>query len=262
MGEYNSQKERVIMHQFFVEEEQIGREFITITGSDVNHIKNVLRMKPGEKIRVSSKTGGDFFCLISELGENFVQADILTEEAGTTELPGKIYLFQGIPKGERMEHVIEKAVELGVYEIIPVRMRYCVVKLDEKRQQTKLRKWQSIAQAAAKQSKRSIIPHIHPVMNYREALEYAFSAELCLVPYENKEGMAATKQALSAVRGKKSVSIIIGPEGGFAPEEIEAVGDKAEIISLGKRILRTDTAAITAMALVMTELEMENCKCN
>ncbi len=245
------------MYQFFVTEEQIGREFITITGGDVNHIKNVLRMRPGETIRVSNQKGQDYFCKISEVGEDFVQADILETEAATTELPGKIYLFQGIPKGDRMEHVIEKAVELGVYEIIPVRMRYCVVKLDDKKQQAKLKKWQALAMAAAKQSKRSLVPNIHPVMSYKEAIAYAFQSEACLIPYENENGMEGTKAALKKIRGKESVSILIGPEGGFAPEEIEAVKSRGEVISLGKRILRTDTAAITAMSMVMMEMEMQ-----
>ena len=245
------------MYQFFVTEEQIGREFITITGGDVNHIKNVLRMKPGETIRVSNQKGQDYFCKITEVGEEFIQADILETEAATTELPGKIYLFQGIPKGDRMENVIEKAVELGVYEIIPVSMRYCVVKLDEKKQQAKLKKWQALAMAAAKQSKRSLVPNIHPVMSYKEALAYALQADVCLVPYENQAGMEGTKASLSKIKGKRSVSIIIGPEGGFAPDEIEAAGERGEVISLGKRILRTDTAAITAMSMVMMEMEME-----
>ena len=245
------------MYQFFVTEEQIGREFITITGGDVNHIKNVLRMRPGETIRVSNQKGQDYFCKISEVGEDFVQADILETEAATTELPGKIYLFQGIPKGDRMEYVIEKAVELGVYEIIPVRMRYCVVKLDEKKQQAKLKKWQALAMAAAKQSKWSLVPNIHPVMSYKEAIAYAFQSEACLIPYENENGMEGTKAALKKIRGKESVSILIGPEGGFAPEEIEAVKSRGEVISLGKRILRTDTAAITAMSMVMMEMEMQ-----
>lgn len=245
------------MYQFFVTEEQIGREFITITGGDVNHIKNVLRMRSGETIRVSNQKGQDYFCKISEVGEDFVQADILETKAATTELPGKIYLFQGIPKGDRMEHVIEKAVELGVYEIIPVRMRYCVVKLDDKKQQAKLKKWQALAMAAAKQSKRSMVPNIHPVMSYKEAIAYAFQSEACLIPYENENGMEGTKAALKKIRGKESVSILIGPEGGFAPEEIEAVKSRGEVISLGKRILRTDTAAITAMSMVMMEMEMQ-----
>ena len=243
------------MHQFFVDDSQIGREFITITGQDVNHIKNVLRMKTGEKIRVSNQAGRDFFCLISEVTEEFVQADILKEEAASTELPGKIYLFQGIPKGDRMETVIEKAVELGVYEIIPVAMRYCVVKLDAKKEAAKLKKWQSLCEAAAKQSKRSLIPNVHPVMSYKEAVNYARQCDVRLVPYENEEGMKATKDALEQIDKGQSVSIIIGPEGGFSKEEIELVREDMQVISLGKRILRTDTAAITAMSLVMMEME-------
>ena len=125
------------MYQFFVADSQIGREFITITGADVNHIKNALRMKPGEKIRISNQNGTDYFCEITEITDSFVQADILKEDAPSTELPSKIYLFQGIPKGDRMETVIEKAVELGVYEIIPVAMQYCVVKLDAKKRASK-----------------------------------------------------------------------------------------------------------------------------
>ena len=121
------------MYQFFVDDAQIGREFVTITGEDVNHIKNVLRMKAGEKIRISNQQGRDYYCEISEVTDTFVQADILNEDVASTELPSKIYLFQGIPKGDRMETVIEKAVELGVYEIIPVAMKYCVVKLDAKK---------------------------------------------------------------------------------------------------------------------------------
>lgn len=245
------------MHQFFIEEEQIGKEYVTITGGDVNHIKNVLRMKPGEKIRVSSRGGQDFYCRIAEMGDDFVQADILDEEASKTELPSRIYLFQGIPKGDRMETVIEKAVELGVYEIIPVAMKYCVVKLDEKKAANKIRRWQAIAESAAKQSKRSMIPRIHPVMDYADALEYAKSCDVNLVPYENQRGMAATREVLDAIEPGQSISIIIGPEGGFAPEEIQAARESMEVISLGKRILRTDIAGICTMSVLMCTLEMK-----
>lgn len=244
------------MYQFFVEDGQIGKNFVTITGSDVNHIKNVLRMKPGEKIRVSNQKGQDYMCEIAELTEDFVQADILPEDVASTELPGKIYLFQGLPKGDRMETVIEKAVELGVYEIIPVAMKYCVVKLDAKKEASKLKRWQALAETAAKQSKRSIIPNIHPVMSYKEAIAYAAECDVRLVPYENAKGMKGTKEALSAIKKGDSVSIMIGPEGGFAEEEIDMVKDSMKIISLGKRILRTDTAGITVMSLLMMEMEM------
>ena len=158
------------MYQFFVDDAQIGKEFITITGSDVNHIRNVLRMKPGEKIRVSNQKGQDYLCSISELSDDFVQADILDSEAANTELSAKIYLFQALPKGDRMETVIQKAVELGVHEIIPVSMKYCVVKLDAKKAENKRKRWQAIAESAAKQSKRSLIPVVREVMNFDEAV--------------------------------------------------------------------------------------------
>ena len=148
------------MHQFFVEDGQIGRAFVTITGTDVNHIRHVLRMKPGEKIRVSNQQGRDYFCEISELGDSFVQADIL-----------------------------EKAVELGVYEIIPVAMKYCVVKLDAKKEAARIKRWQKLSEAAAKQSKRSLIPNIHSVMSFQEAAAYASLCDVRLIPYENEQGM-------------------------------------------------------------------------
>ena len=245
------------MYQFFVDDAQIGREFVTITGEDVNHIKNVLRMKAGEKIRISNQRGRDYYCEISEVTDTFVQADILNEDAASTELPSKIYLFQGIPKGDRMETVIEKAVELGVYEIIPVAMKYCVVKLDAKKEAAKVARWQKQAEAAAKQSKRSIIPKIHPVMSYKEAVEYAMQCDVRLVPYENERGMQGTREALSTIKAGTSVSVMIGPEGGFAEDEIAQVKDSMQVISLGKRILRTDTAGIAVMSMLMLELEME-----
>lgn len=245
------------MYQFFVDDAQIGKEFITITGSDVNHIKNVLRMKPGEKIRVSNQKGQDYFCSIIELGDDFVQADILDSEAANTELSSKIYLFQALPKGDRMETVIQKAVELGVHEIIPVAMKYCVVKLDAKKAENKRKRWQAIAESAAKQSKRSLIPVVHEVMSFNEALSYAKECKVNLVPYENERGMEATKEAVLELKKDDTISVMIGPEGGFSEEEIELVKEEnMKIISLGKRILRTDTAAIATLSMLMLQLEM------
>ena len=245
------------MYQFFVDDAQIGKEFITITGSDVNHIKNVLRMKPGEKIRVSNQKGQDYFCSILELGDDFVQADILDSEAANTELSAKVYLFQALPKGDRMETVIQKAVELGVHEIIPVAMKYCVVKLDAKKAENKRKRWQAIAESAAKQSKRSLIPVVHEVMSFKEALSYAKECKVNLVPYENERGMEATGKAFSELQKDDTISVMIGPEGGFSEEEIELVNEEnMKIISLGKRILRTDTAAIATLSMLMLHLEM------
>lgn len=245
------------MHQFFVSDEQIGKEYITITGEDVRHIKNVLRMKPGEEVRISNGEGADFFCEIREIHEESVQVRILDKQAQDTELPGRIFLFQAIPKGERMEYVIQKAVELGVYEIIPVEMKYCVVKLDEKKKEKRRTRWQAIAESAAKQAKRSRIPQIHPVMKYADAVAYARECQVCLVPYEDERGMAGTRELLRRLEPGKDISVIIGPEGGFSEEEIEMVRDDMEVLSLGKRILRTDTAAITVMSMLMLELEMK-----
>ncbi len=244
------------VYQFFVEDEQVGKDFITITGPDVRHMKHVLRMKPGETVRISSRGGQNYACSILELTDDFIQLDILNSDIAGTELSCKIYLFQALPKGERMEYVIQKAVELGVYEIIPVTMKYCVVKLDEKKAQAKIKRWQAAAQSAAKQSKRSRIPVIRPVMDYEAAAAYALECDRCIVPYENECGMQEASKALSSVQPGESVSVIIGPEGGFSENEIAAVRGKAQVISLGKRILRTDTAAVTMMSLLMMHIEI------
>lgn len=244
------------MYQFFVGDDQIGEDTIWITGSDVNHMKNVLRMKPGEHVRISSQGGRDFLCSVETLGDREVTLHIEKADIPGTELPAKIYLFQGIPKGERMETVIEKAVELGVHEIIPVAMKYCVVRLDEKKAEKKVARWQEIARSAAKQSKRSIIPRIHPLMGFQEAAAYAMQCDRRLVPYENEEGMAATVRAFEGLDTVGSISVFIGPEGGFAKEEIDALRADAQVISLGKRILRTDTASITMLSMLMMHLEM------
>ena len=243
------------MYQFFVDDCQIGKEYVTITGSDVNHIKNVLRMRPGEKIRVSSSSR-DMFCEIAELTDDFVQADILDEEAPDTELPSRIYLFQGLPKGDRMEYIIQKSVELGVYEIIPVAMKYCVVKLDAKKAGNKVKRWQAIAESAAKQSGRMMIPQVHSVLTMKEAFAYAKGFDVNLIPYELAEGMKETKAILEQVKPGMRVGIFIGPEGGFDVEEVEtAMAEGIHPITLGRRILRTETAGMTMLSILMFQLE-------
>lgn len=242
------------MQQIFTEQSLKVGETFQITGDDVRHITQVLRMKPGEILRISTAEEQNFLCKICSCEKDKVNLEV-TEEVPTTELSQKIYLFQGIPKGDRMETVIEKAVELGVQEIIPVEMQYCVVKLDKKKKESRIKRYQAIAESAAKQAKRSRIPLVHEVMSYKEAIFYAGQCDLCLVPYEGKEGMQSTKAVLKKVKEAQTISIIIGPEGGFSEEEIKAVENSAEIVSLGRRILRTDTAAITAVAMVMLACE-------
>lgn len=244
------------MYQFFVEDWQVADSSVTIEGSDVNHIRNVLRMKAGEKVRISTSSGKNYFCRLSEIGEAMVQADILEELSEGTELPNKIYLFQGLPKGDKMELIIQKAVELGAYEIIPVSMKNCVVKLDAKKAENKVRRWQEIAKSAAKQSKRSLIPEIRTPLTYRQAVEAAKELDVVFIPYENERGMAATREAVEQLKAGQSIGIFIGPEGGFAPEEIElAKKEGMQLISLGKRILRTETAGLAALAVLAYHLE-------
>ncbi len=244
------------MYQFFVEDTQVGEDSVTIEGSDVNHIRNVLRMKRGEKVRISTNSGKNYFGEIEELSETMVLVAIVEECADGTELANKIYLFQGLPKSDKMELIIQKAVELGAYEIIPVAMKNCVVKLDEKKAGSKVARWQEIAKSAAKQSKRSLIPIVHMPMSYKEAVEAAATLDVVLVPYENERGMAATKEAIEAITSGQSIGIFIGPEGGFADDEIALAREKQmQLISLGKRILRTETAGLATLSILMYHLE-------
>lgn len=246
------------MYQFFIEDENEAEDFVTIEGSDVNHIKNVLRMKPGEKIRVCTRNGQNYFCSISDITESFVRADILEKEAESTELPCRIYLFQGLPKNDKMEWIIQKTVELGVYEVIPVAMKNCVVKLDEKKAAKKLQRWQAIAESAAKQSKRTVIPTVKQPVIYKEALKIASELDITLVPYENERGMDATREIMGQLKAGQTIGVVVGPEGGFAPEEIALVDEHATMhrISLGRRILRTETAGLAALAMLVYNLDV------
>ena len=243
------------MYQFFVEDTQISEKDVVIEGSDVNHIKNVLRMKCGEKIRISSTSGRNFYCEIAELSGEIVRADIIEELEEDTELPNKIYLFQGLPKSDKMELIVQKAVELGVHEFIPVAMKNCVVKLDDKKAASKVNRWQEIAKSAAKQSKRSLIPAVEMPMSYKLAVERAKELDVILVPYENERGMQATREVISAIKPGQSIGIFIGPEGGFDSAEIELVRKDAHLISLGNRILRTETAGLATLAMLIYQLE-------
>lgn len=245
------------MYRFFVEPAQIQEHTITITGNDVNHIKNVLRMKKGEELWISDQEEKEYHCYIEEFLEEEILTHIMYVQEPGFELPGRIYLFQGLPKGEKMEWIIQKAVELGVHEIIPVSMKRCVVKLDKKKAEKKTARWQQIAESAAKQSKRMKIPRIHPVCTYGEALEYADeSCQVRLVPYERTEGMKETKEMIEQIEPGQSIGIFIGPEGGFDEKEIEAALQAGmKPISLGKRILRTETAGMTILSVLMFHLE-------
>ena len=244
------------MYQFFVESGQIGKDSVMIEGSDVNHIKNVLRMKPGEKIRISGPAGENYFCEIAEIEDSFVRASILEKDETGTELPNRIYLFQGLPKNDKMELIIQKAVELGATEIVPVEMKRCVVKLDRKKAEKKAERWQTIALGAAKQSKRMQIPTVHMPVTFQQALAMMAESDVRLMPYENAEGMEGTRRILESIEPGESIAILIGPEGGIDEAEVEmAMKEKVEPITLGKRILRTETAGMTVLSILVYLLE-------
>ncbi len=245
------------MFNFFVNKENRYDGFYVINDPDRNHIVNVLRMSEGDRFLVSCDGKSDL-CILSEITECSLTAEIIEENYNDTELQIKIYLYQGLPKSDKMELIIQKAVELGVYAIIPTEMRNCVVKLEDKKKKNKTARWQAISEAAAKQSKRNIIPEVRDVTSFKEAMKQAQELDLFIVPYENENGMKSTAEVLSLIKKGMSVGILIGPEGGFDEKEItEALSCGCKTVSLGKRILRTETAAITAVAMCMLNIELE-----
>ncbi len=248
------------MYHFFIDESQKEQAKktgeIEITGTDVNHIKNVLRMKIGEKISISDGCNQEYHCEICEIQEDRIRCKVLSSEEAYKELPAQIYLFQGLPKGDKMEFIIQKAVELGVYGIIPMRTDRTIVKLDSKKEETKRKRWAAIAESAAKQSGRTVIPQIHSVMDFKEAVKFGREFEFPLIPYELAEGMEDTKKILSEIKDGVKVGIYIGPEGGFEKEEISyAIEQGCKTITLGKRILRTETAGMALLSILMFQLE-------
>ncbi len=247
------------MYQFFVNPSQIllDQKKVIITGDDVNHIKNVLRMKIGEEFNVSNGIDGkEYRCSVEELGDDQILCTLRFIKEDGVELPVKVTLFQGLPKADKMELIIQKAVELGVAEVVPVACKRCIVKLDAKKEKSKLARWQGIAEAAAKQSKRGFIPQVREVMNYKEAVAYAKDMECKLIPYEMAEDMSHTREVLGGIKPEDRVAIFIGPEGGFEEEEIQAaLTEGIEPITLGKRILRTETAGFTVLSWLVYLLE-------
>jgi len=245
------------MYQFFVDSSQIQDKRVIITGGDVNHIKNVLRLKIGEEIAVKNGVDGkEYRCGIEEFTKDSVICTLRFIREEGVELPSKIYLFQGIPKADKMELIIQKAVELGAFEIIPVAVKRCVVKLDEKKAAAKVTRWQGIAEAAAKQCKRGIVPLVTEPMSMKEAVAYASNMDVKLIPYELAEDMGHTKKIIEAVQPGESVAVFIGPEGGFEESEVaEALAAQIVPVTLGKRILRTETAGLTVLSWLMYHLE-------
>ncbi len=248
------------MYQFFVEPSAIHDKKVYIDGPDYNHIKNVLRMQPGEEVAVSNGTDGrEYRCAIASYTDSVVELDLLFIKEADVELPARICLFQGLPKGDKLELIIQKSVELGVYEIIPVAMSRSIMKIDDKKADKKTARFNEIARAAAKQSKRAIVPKVHAPMSMKQAVAYAEKLDMLLVPYEMADDMQKTRELLEGIKPGQSLGFFIGPEGGIAPEELEALkGIGASPITLGRRILRTETAGLTFMSWLVYLLEGRN----
>lgn len=245
------------MHRFYVNENQIIEDTIRITGPDVNHIRNVLRLKQGEQIIICNGQGKDCYCIINKVLETQVEAKIESMQDTASELKTRITLFQGLPKKDKMELIIQKAVELGVYEIVPVMTKRVIVKLeDKKKEEKKLERWQAIAESAAKQSGRGVIPQIKPVLQFTEAVKKAREMGTGIIPYENATDMEHTRKVINQCGQYSSIGIFIGPEGGFEEAEVKTAEENGIIpISLGKRILRTETAGLAVLSMMILALE-------
>ncbi len=256
------------MNRFYIDEEQHIGDEIVVRGEDVNHIKNVLRLVPGDRIVLCNGNNTEYLSEIIREDKGEISCGVLETSESKSELPIDIVLYQGLPKKDKMELIIQKCVELGVSKIVPVTMKRCIVKIeDEKSELKKNLRWNEISKAAAKQSGRGIIPKVCRAMSYKEALKTAQTAdpENLLVPYENENGINSIKSFILKLKQKTAsnipgqrpvVSIFIGPEGGFDESEIEeARKEGATTVSLGKRILRTETAGFTTAAILMYETE-------
>lgn len=251
------------MPKFFVKEEQINNQKIKIQGTDVNHIKNVLREKIGSELIIcNEKTGQDYLCEIKEIKEENIICNIKEKLLNNAESNIKVTIMQGLPKADKMELIIQKSVELGVNNIIPIEMKRCVVKLKDKDKIKKIERWQKISVVAAKQSGRNIIPEINQVENLKNICETFENYDIVLLAYEN-EKENTIKNELKQLKEKNQnknedvkIAILIGPEGGITEEEVEIARKKgAKIITLGKRILRTETVALNVLSIIMYELE-------
>ena len=244
-------------YHFFIEPEQVNGQMAQVTGSDVNHIRNVLRMRVGEEIVLSDGVL-QYNCHIEALETDRVLARVDSTLREERELPAQIILLQGIAKGERMDTLVQKSVELGVAAIVPLMMERTIVRLDAKKAAQRQERWQSIAESAAKQSGRGLIPAVEPVTDFARIEDISRGYDHLFMAYELAEGMKDTREAFSCVKAGEKVGIIIGPEGGITHAEAElAIGCGARAISLGRRILRTETAGPAALAMLGYVLERE-----
>ena len=247
------------MPKFFVKSNQIEKDKIIITGEDVNHIKNVLRLKIDDNIQIcNSDTAKNYTCGISKLNDNSIECIIFNEIESNAESNIDINIFQGIPKADKMELIIQKCVELGVNQITPVEMKRCIAKIEDKAKNKKIERWQKISEVAAKQCGRDKLPKINNVINVKNICNIICKYDIVLLAYENEQinTLKNEIQKLKNIENKEiKIGIIIGPEGGIEKEEVDLLKESgAKIITLGERILRTETVAFVLTSIIMYEL--------
>lgn len=223
----------------------------------MNHIKNVLRCQKDEHIEIcNSETSKNYLCEINKIEKEKIECNILENLRSNVETDIKVTIFQGLPKADKMEYIIQKSVELGVYDITPVEMKRCIVKLNEKDKEKKIQRWQKIAEVAAKQCKRDIIPKINNITNVKLICNIMQNYDIILVAYE-KEKERTLKSELKKIKeyNQKNIGIIIGPEGGLEEDDVKLLEESgAKVITLGNRILRTETVALNVLSNIMYEL--------
>ncbi len=258
--ENNNKKKERNMPKFFVTDECIHNNEINIRGEDVNHIKNVLRKKIGDPITIcNTNSSRDYLCEIINFEEDTIGCNIIEELETNAEPSIKVTILQGLPKADKMEWIIQKAVELGTHDITPIEMKRCVVKLTDKGRTKKLQRWQKIAEVAAKQSGRNTIPKINEIKSIQNICNILPEYDIVIVAYE-KEKDNKFKQELKKLKTKQpqnlKIAILIGPEGGIDDSEIELLKENgAKIVTLGNRILRTETVALSMLSIMMYEFE-------
>lgn len=249
------------MPKFFVDSEQVNNGKVIISGDDFNHIKNVLRMKVGDSFNVCDSNSQNYMVKINNFEKEEIVCDIIETASNCAESNVKVHIYQGLPKADKMELIIQKSVELGTCKITPVEMKRCVVKLDGKDKSKKIDRWQKISEVAAKQSGRDLIPEICQVANVKEIINDFDKFDLVILCYEN-EKENYLKNVLNNYKNKFdqkdeiNIAVIIGPEGGIDSSEVDIIKNAgAEVVSLGSRILRTETVALSMLSIIMYEFE-------
>lgn len=243
------------MPKFFVDRSNIQGDSIYIDGDNVNHIKNVFRMKIGDELTLCDGCGNDYRAVISEESCDCIKADIVSTVCSDSEPRVKVTLYQGIPKGSKMDLIVQKNVELGVSKIVPVMCERTIVKLNEKDVQKKVDRWNKIAHEAAKQSGRGVVPYVTAPVTLAYAIDMAKKSDVLLIPYE-KEKDTRLKDVLRKGADIHDISVFIGPEGGFDEREIDLATCNGVVpVTLGNRILRTETASIYMTSVIIYELD-------